>query len=112
FTGTVTPEAGLWLNISAGVGTSLGSAGLSGYVSILKAAIPIKGIITATGNSCTGSEQIAARADLTVSSLDGILDLYAKIPWVYSDTYRLAEWSGPSRSYNLFNSSVGTGWGA
>jgi hypothetical protein len=112
FNGKLTPEAGLWLNISAGVGTTVGSAGLSGYVSILKATIPLAANIVATGNTCSGSSSVNGRGDLTVSSLDGVLDLYASLGWFFNDTYRLASWSGPSRTYNLFNSSLNTGWGA
>ena len=85
--GEAKPNAKLYATASAGVDLWLASAGVSGTLDLVKAAVPSK----ATAVVSPGNVTFGVDSDLTLSSLSGRIDAYATLPgkkW----TMNLAKW--------------------
>ncbi len=85
--GEATPNAKLYATASAGVDVWLASAGVSGTLDLVKAAVPSKATAVVSPSNVT----FGVDSDLTLSSLSGRIDAYATLPgkrW----TMNLAKW--------------------
>lgn len=109
---TLTPTAGIYATAEAGVGgeCDLGgaSAGIRGQLTLIEVGLPITLNLYIDG----GQPRYSVKGDLTLTSLSGLLELYAeayvKICFVKVSadwTYGLFSWTGVEWSKNLFNQS-------
>jgi hypothetical protein len=81
------PNANLYAFASAGIDVWLASAGVSGSLSLIQASVPAKASAVVQPNAVAYSLD----SDLTLTSLSGEIDAYAKIPG-HKWTTRLAKW--------------------
>jgi hypothetical protein len=91
----VTPGLTAELTASVGVGTAGFSAGVEANVTLLNFELPIT--LNPSYNFSTSDFSYATTGQMTLSMLDGSLDLYAKVDlgiWDKEYTYNLLEWDG------------------
>jgi len=84
------------------------SAGVYSDVKLIEAAAPARAELWWSLSKYGGVLlNYAARADLTLSSLDGELGLFAEacLGGCISDSVKLIDWNGFSATYNIFNQS-------
>jgi hypothetical protein len=99
----VTPGLAVDLTASAGVGSSNVSAGIEANVTLLDFSLPIT--LDPTYNFSTGAFTYGSTGQIDLSMLDGSVDLYAKVKflfWSKKYTYTLFDWNGISKTWYLW----------
>ena len=111
---TLTPSAGIYATVAAGVGGECdvggASAGVRGTLTLIEVGLPIS--LRLYTDSASGQPRYTIQGDLTLATLSGKLELYAeayvKVCWwkVSADwSYTLIEWTGVEWTKNLFSKS-------
>lgn len=105
FTGE--PFAELNLSASAGVGTGVASAGVTGSLTLLHVGLPVTNTLSLTpGANGSGTMQYATSGYLSVSTLGGEIGLYLHAG-IFTYSYTLFDWDGVSLVNKLlFTDSV------
>lgn len=113
---SVTPSASLGAHVSGGIDLDIASGKVDAKINLVSVSTPltaqIKWVINTSPSVCATTLNGSLKADLTVSSGGGEVDLDATFgvcPFCYTDTETLVKW-GPlvSKTWNLVNATVDT----